>query len=307
MYKMMVADVDSPSYFVATAAVRLGFFQREGVEVEFIPEYGARHAPERLRDGAIHFLGGPAFAATRAFPGWQGVKLLCALSQNSYWFMGVRKDLDIARGDLQALKGLRIASSFAFPRTALRHMLMQAGLDVDGGEVQIVESLPSASHMHSRDGIKAIETGHADGFWGNGMRLALAEQAGLARLHVDTRRGDGPEGTQHYNFAALTVTDALIAQAPDVAASAVRAIVATQKALAAEPALARQVGDALFPGEEAELMPALIARDAPFYQARITTDAVDGLNRFALANGLITQALPYEALVAVQFADLCGG
>jgi hypothetical protein len=30
MYRLMVADVDSPSYFVATAAVALGFFAREG-------------------------------------------------------------------------------------------------------------------------------------------------------------------------------------------------------------------------------------------------------------------------------------
>ena len=50
MYKLMVADYDSPSYFVATAAVKLGFFKQQGLEVEFIPEYGAKHGPERLRD-----------------------------------------------------------------------------------------------------------------------------------------------------------------------------------------------------------------------------------------------------------------
>jgi ABC-type nitrate/sulfonate/bicarbonate transport system substrate-binding protein len=301
---MMVADVDSPSYFVASAAVKLGFFKQEGVDVEFIPEYGAKHAPERLREGAIHFLGGPAFAATRAFPGWKGVKLLCALSQHSYWFMGVRKDLDVERGDIKALKGLRIASSFAFPRTALRHMLINAGIDVDNNEIQIVESLPVESHMHSRDGMKAIETKHADGFWGNGMRLALAEKAGLAKVHIDTRRGDGPVGTNYYNFAALTVTDELIGKEPEVAAAAVRAIVATQKALAADPSLARKVGDELFPGDEAELMPTLIARDAPFYQAEITQEAVDGLNRFALANKLIEQPLAYDELVASGFGEL---
>ena len=125
MYRLMVADVDSPSYFVATAAVILGLFKKEGVDVEFVPEYGAKHGPEKLLDGSIHFFGGPAFAATRAFPGWKGAKLLCALAQHSYWFMGVRKDLDIARGDIKGLKGLRISSSFAFPRTALRHMLVQ--------------------------------------------------------------------------------------------------------------------------------------------------------------------------------------
>ena len=37
---------------------------------------------------------------------------------------------------------------------------------------------------------------------------------------------------------------------------------------------------------------------APFYDATITPEAVDGLNKFALANGLLTQPLPYEAIVA---------
>jgi len=64
----------------------------------------------------------------------------------------------------------------------------------------------------------------AGGFWGNGMRLALAGKAGVAKLHLDLRRGDGPPGARHYNFAALTVTDKLIAQEPEVAAAAVRAI-----------------------------------------------------------------------------------
>lgn len=300
MYRMMVADFDSPSYFVATAAVKLGFFKKEGIDVEFVPEYGAKHGPERLRDGSIHFFGGPAFAATRAFPAWKGVKLVAALAQHSYWFMGVRKDLDITRGDIKGLKGLRISSSFAFPRTALRHMLIESGIDADHDEIRIVESLPSSSHSHSRDGIRAIEENIADGFWGNGMRLALAEKAGVAKLHLDLRRGDGPLGARHYNFAALTMTDALIEKEPEVAAGAVRAIVAVQKALQADPSLAKKVGDELFPGEEAEMIPVLVGRDAPFYDATITPEAVDGLNRFALANGLLTEPLPYDAIVAAQ-------
>jgi NitT/TauT family transport system substrate-binding protein len=304
-YRLMVADVDSPSYFVATAAVKLGFFKQEGVDVEFVPEYGAKHGPERLRDGGIHFFGGPAFAATRAFPAWKGAKLLCALAQNSYWFMGVRKDIDIARGDIKALKGLRISSSFAFPRTALRHMLVEAGLDMDHDEVRIVESLPTTSEWHSRDGVSAIQENHADGFWGNGMRLALAEKAGVAKVHLDLRRGDGPPGAHRYNFAALTATDALIEKEPEVAAAAVRAIVATQKALQADPSLAKKVGDELFPGEdEAVLMPVLIARDAPFYDAAITQEVVDGLNKFAMANGLIDKPLAFDQIVAAQFSSL---
>lgn len=300
MYRLMVADVDSPSYFVATAAVELGFFKAEGVDVEFVPEYGAKHGPEKLRDGSIHFFGGPAFAATRAFPMWQGAKLLCALSQYSYWFMGIRKDIEIARGDIAALKGLRVSSSFKFPRTALRHMFVEAGLGPD--DVTIVESLATEGEWHSLDGIRAIETGHADAFWGNGMRLALAEKAGLAKVHLDLRRGDGPKGARHYNFAALTASDALIEREPEIAAAAVRAIVATQAALRADPGLARRVGDKFFPAEQAELIPLLVERDSPFYDAAIGPEALDGLNRFAMANGLSDRVLGAEEIVATQFS-----
>jgi hypothetical protein len=46
------------------------------------------------------------------------------------------------------------------------------------------------------------------------------------------------------------------------------------------------------------MIPVLVGRDAPFYDATITPGAIDGLNKFALANGLLTQPLPYEAIVA---------
>jgi ABC-type nitrate/sulfonate/bicarbonate transport system substrate-binding protein len=183
-------------------------------------------------------------------------------------------------------------------------MLIEAGIDVDNDEVKIVESLPSKSESHSHDGIKAIQANLADGFWGNGMRLALAEKAGVAKLHLDLRRGDGPPGARHYNFAALTMTDAMIEKEPEVAAAAVRAIVATQKALKADPSLAKNVGDELFPGDEADMIPVLVGRDAPFYDATITPEAVEGLNKFAMANGLLDRPLAYEQLAAIQFQDL---
>jgi hypothetical protein len=95
----MVADFDSPSYFVAIAAVELGFFKREGIAVELERTYGAHNAANRLRDGTLHFFGGPAYSAATAFPAWKGAKLLCALSQYSYWFLAIRADLDAKRGD----------------------------------------------------------------------------------------------------------------------------------------------------------------------------------------------------------------
>jgi NitT/TauT family transport system substrate-binding protein len=306
MLRLAVADLDSPSYIVATAAAELGFFQQEGVDVELEHAFGAKDGPERLRDGTLHFFAGPAYAATRAFPGWNGAKLLCALSQYAYWFLAVRADLDVKRGDLAALKGLRISSSTAFPLTALRHMLAEAGIDLERDEVRIVPG-PSTNpdrHLRGRDGIDAIVQGVADAYWGNGMRVALGEALGVAKLHLDLRRGDGPPGARWYNFAALTTTERLIEERPQIAAGAVRAIVRTQRALKADPSLATQIGNRLFPSDEAALIAGLIARDAPFYDAAISPEAVAGLNIFAQANGLIAEPVPYDRLVASQFREL---
>jgi len=306
MFQLMVADVDSPSYFVATAAASLGFFKAEGIDIEFEPTYGARNGPERLRDGTVHFFGGPAYAATRAFPTWKGAKLLCALSQYSYWFMAIRSDLDVKRGDVSALKGLRISSSQHFPEMGLRHMLRESGVDLERDGVRIV-AMPAAGvneHAKGHAGVAALEQGNADAYWGNGMRLAIGERLGVAKLHLDLRRGDGPPGARWYNFAALTTTEQLIREQPEIAAGAVRAIVRTQKALRADPKLAAGVGQQLFPEDEAALITGLIERDAPFYDATISVEAIDGLNRFAKANGLIADPIPYDQLVAAQFRPL---
>lgn len=305
MFKLSVADLDSPSYFVAVAAADLGFFKQEGVAVELLREYGGPVGPERLREGALDFYGGPAYAATRAFPGWKGAKLLCALAQYSYWFLAVRADLPVTRGDLAALKGLRISSSMAAPVLGLRHLLAESGLDPARGDVQIVPAPPThAGRFMGHAGVLAIKDGLADAYWGNGMRLAIGEKLGVAKLHLDLRRGDGPPGARFYNFAALTTTERLIKEHPDAAAGAVRAIVKAQRALKADPSLATGVAERLFPPDEVPLIAGLVARDAPFYDAVVTPEAVEGLNKFAQAAGLIAAPAAYEALVATQFREL---
>jgi ABC-type nitrate/sulfonate/bicarbonate transport system substrate-binding protein len=153
-------------------------------------------------------------------------------------------------------------------------------------------------------GVEAIKQNLADGYWGNGMRVALGEKAGVAKVHLDLRRGDGPPGARWYNFAALTTTERLIEEEPQAAAAAVRAIVKAQKALKADPSLSTAVAERLFPSEEVPLIAGLIARDTPFYDASISPEAVEGLNKFAMASGLTPAPVAYEQLVATQFRNL---
>src|SRR5258708_19780275 len=99
----------SPSYFPAIAAVELGCFRKEGLEAAVELLFPVTKTFEALRDGRLDFVGGAAHAPLYAFRAWTGCKLLCALSQNMYWFLVVRKELGVSRGDLRALNGLPIA------------------------------------------------------------------------------------------------------------------------------------------------------------------------------------------------------
>lgn len=86
-----------------------------------------------------------------------------------------------------------------------------------------------------------------------------------------------------------------------------RAVVKTQRALRADPSLATQVGRRLFPPEESELIAELVRRDAPCYEPTISEDAIAGVNQFAQDVGLLSGPVPYERVVATQFAHLWKG
>jgi NitT/TauT family transport system substrate-binding protein len=304
MFRIWVPDLDSPSYFVAIAAVELGFFKQQGIPVEFV--YNTNEGPELMREGKLDFIAGPAYAGIRAFPDWKGLKLLCALSQYSYWFLAVRSTLNVKRGDLEAIKGLRISAAPAWPSMALRHMLVEGGIDLERDKVRIVPPPPPYGDkgFMARNGVDTIIQNTADAYWGNGMRVALGEQLGLAKLHLDLRRGDGPPGARYYNFPALTVRESLVSEQREVAAGAIRATVKAQKVLKENPSISTEIGQRLFPADEAQLIAGLIERDAPFYDAEISHEAVDGLMRFARSAGLIKEAVPYEDLVASELSHL---
>lgn len=298
--RLAVSDVVSPSYFVATAAVELGFFAAEGLNVEFVAAPG--DTPTAFRNGDLEFVGGSPYTALVGFPGWKGAKLLCALSQYTYWFLAMRADLGAKRGDLSTVKGRRISAA-GRPGLVLKRLLEDAGLDLERDDIQLVRA-PNPPGTWSRIGADAIEQGIADGFWGNAMRVEYAVRRGLATVLLDIRRGDGPPAARRYTFPALITTDQMIEDHPDAAAGAVRAIVKTQRALRADPSLATQVGQRLFPAEEAGLIAELIARDAEFYDPAISEESVRLTTKFAREIGLLSGPVAYEDVVATQFASL---
>jgi NitT/TauT family transport system substrate-binding protein len=303
---MRIAAVDlvSNTCFPALAAEELGFYRAEGLDahIELVPMLGATKA---LRHGAADaMIAGSVHDLLTEFPRWEAVKLLVALSQGTPWLLVVRSDLAARRGDISAVKGLRLTAAEG-PDLALRQLLVAAKVDPDR-DLEIVQ-LPGAKGRDVSFGVfaaRALAAGQIDGFWANAMGSETSVRQGVGKILVDVRRGDDPAEVRHFTFAGLATSEKLIERDPDCAAAAVRAIVKAQKALRADPAIAAEVGRRRFPAEAAELIATVIERDLPFYNPAISEAAVVALNQFAQSIGHLPRPVPYNQVVAVRFRDL---
>jgi ABC-type nitrate/sulfonate/bicarbonate transport system substrate-binding protein len=303
--KLAVPDLISNSYFPAVAAVELGFFKEEGLDVSLELVFPVDKAYEAMRDGTVDFVGGSAHSALAAFPEWEGAKLLCAQAQGMYWFLVMRADIGARRGDVGVVCGRHIGAA-PWVEMGLRRLLIEAGIDLRRDAVTIAP-VPGAAGAGVNFGLtaaKALEEGKIDGFWANGMGTEVALRRGVGTVILDVRRGDGPKACFNYTMASVAATDRLIDNSPETAAAAIRAIVKTQAALREDPARATEVGRSLFPPSEAALIAELIRRDLPFYDASISHDFVAGMNQFARDIGILQGDIPYDKVVAARFAGL---
>jgi len=305
--RIAAVDLVSNTCFPALAADELGYFKEQGLDarIELVAAMGSTRA---LRDGkADAMIAGSVFDVLTEFSDWKGARLCVALSQGTPWLLTVRADLAAERGDFEALRGLRLTAAEG-PDLAFRQLLRSAGLDPDG-DVEIVE-LPGARERHVSFGVfaaQALEEGRMDGFWSNAMGAETAVTRGVGKIHVDVRRGDDPGAVRYFTFAGLATTDDFLAREPAAIDAAVRAIVRAQRALRADPALARAVGARKFPPDSAALIAAVIERDAPFYDPVISETAVERLNAFARSVGQLTGPVPYDQVVAARCRPLWTG
>jgi len=246
--KIAIPDVISNSYFPAIAAVDLGFFKAEGLDVAFELIFPVDKAYRALRDGAVDFVAGSAHSALAAFPEWRGVKLLCAQAQGMYWFLVMRADLKPKRGDLSIVKGRRIGAA-PWVELGLRRLLAAGGVDLVRDQVLIapVPTAPGATVNFGVMAAQALQDGKIDGFWANGMGAEVAVLSGAGVVVLDVRRGDGPSGCFGYTMASIAASDDFIQCSPETAGAAVRAIARTQAALKRDVTRAAEVGDKLFP------------------------------------------------------------
>ena len=304
--KLRIAAVDliSNTCFPALAADELGYFKAEGLDasIELAASLGSTKA---LRAGeADAMIAGSVHDVLTEFPDWQGIKIAVALSQGTPWLLTVGKDLAAQRGDLNAVRGLRLTATEG-PDLALKTMLKQAGID-PLRDVKLVE-LPGARGRDVSFGVfaaRGLEAGQVDGFWANAMGAETAVSRGVGKVLIDVRRGDDPGEVRFFTFAGMATTDEFIAREPHAIAAAVRAIVKAQSALRADPSLAREVGRRKFPADAAALIANVVARDVEFYDPAISETAIEKMNSFARSVGHLSRPVGYQDVVAIQYRDL---
>jgi len=303
---MRIAAVDlvSNTCFPALAADVLGLYKAEGLDVE-IELVAALAATKALRDGrAEAMMAGSVHDVLTEFPAWKGVKVAVALSQGTPWLLVIRADIPAKRGDIAAVKGLRITAADG-PDLALKQLLIAAKIDPER-DVQFLK-LPGSRARDVSFGVfaaHALEAGQIDAFWANAMGAETAVSRGAGKILADVRRGDDPDDVRRFTFAGLAVLERFIESDSDSVAAAVRAIVKAQKMLRADPQLAAEVGRRKFPPEAAVLIATIVERDAPFYDPVIYEEAVAALNRFAQSVGHLPGPVPYEQVVALRYREL---
>jgi NitT/TauT family transport system substrate-binding protein len=302
--RIAAVDLVSNTCFPALAADELGYFKAEGLDarIELAAMLGATKA---LRSGdAEAMIAGSVHDVLTEFPDWAGVKIAVALSQGTPWLLTVRTDLPAKRGDLNALRGLRLTAAEG-PDLALKQMLRGAGIDPDR-DLHMVE-LSGAKGRDVSFGVfaaRALEAGEIDAFWANAMGAETAVSRGVGKVLVDVRRGDDSDEVRFFTFAGMATTDRFIAREPEAIGAAVRAIVRAQKALRADPTLALEVGLKKFPRDAAALIANVVARDVIFYDPAISEAAVIKMNRFAQSVGHLSKPVAYADVAATGYRDL---
>src|SRR5258708_13084248 len=159
----------SNSYFPAIAAIELGCFKQEGLDISVEVVYPVDKCYAALREGTVDFGGGSAHSALSAFPHWQGAKLLCAQGQGMYWFLVMHKDFGGKRGDLSVVKGRSIGAA-PWVDMGLRRLLIAAGIDLSRAPAKVAP-VPGPHGAGVNFGVTAAqarEERERDGCWATG-------------------------------------------------------------------------------------------------------------------------------------------
>lgn len=191
--KLVVPDLISPSYFPAIAAVELGCIAQRGVDMKLELHFPVTDAIDALRTGEVDVVAGAAHALFHGALDGGGVRLLAAISHNTYWFLVVRSEFGSIT--LADPSGLRVGVA-PDPDEAFVQMLVDAGVDpmtVDIGPIPGsanggISFGIAAAAQRVQSGIPSRASCPQPGSWRSAQTISPRWSASWSRRSADCER-----------------------------------------------------------------------------------------------------------------------
>ncbi len=290
--------------FTVDVAQQLKLYERHGLDMELVYGTGIQ-VTNIMVSGSTDF---GAFAVEHGVAvrsKGQDVKLLVLNQLLPPLGLIVRNEVPTPNADkpypqmVRDLKGLKIgiSSAGASTDTTLQYLLREAGLDPKK-DVTIVpvgdpNTMLAALKNGVIDGAMAVEPTQT---------AALSGPAKFAKMVVDIQGGGAPL-FREYAYNGVWARPATLQARPQVARAIVAATVEAEQIIN-DPARMDdllKVGAAAMRGLEPDLLRAYFTKYRTIFRPVATPKAMENVNALLLAGKLITQAVPYDRIVAQEF------
>lgn len=279
-------------------AAQAGYFKAEGLDVTFV-HFGSG------ADGARGLVAGAADIGTmdlatvlQFIERGQRFRVLANNRRGPTIALLLRSDLNIRKGDVAALKGLRIGVSSAgsFTDQYLRLLLTEAGLSPD----RDVTILPIGNFTNQ---LAALRNRQIDAQMSWAPGITILEQANAAQLFLDPRVGEGPQRLTKMVGLVVAGPEKYIAENREVVRRVTRALVKASRDLQ-NTATFVEAAKAQNPNLDPGVVRAMAPAEAVGYSPELTAEHVAAVNEAYRAAGLLKTEIPYDAVIDRELAGL---
>jgi NitT/TauT family transport system substrate-binding protein len=299
-----IAGVNLMTFSPAFLAKSLGYYEDEGLDVTIVSTESGDASVSAL-------LGGSVVAVTTGFDTpielatkGQAVQSLAGLEMATiYAFVGGNTFPDIPADDPQAfvnaMRGKRfgVAASGSTGDTIARGVFSEYGLNPDK-DVTIIAVGTGA------EASAALRAGAVDALVSYEPDLTQITEAGIGRVVFDLRNTSKETTYSKLPTSTLQATKKWIDANPEVATKLVRAVTRANNTLREDPQTALPALQQMF----TELDPQLVAEIYRASQSHFTSEISAATYAAAMEiyhqTGLIKEDVPYQDVVATQFADV---
>lgn len=294
--KITVSEpVRSELWGPAYLAKALGYFEEEGLDVEFVTVQGDMPTAPVLSGDAQFGLYGPEMILSFNEKG-QGTKLIATVSDRYPYSFVTAKDIT----EIKQLKGRVVCAgdSGSSPRAFVRGIVASAGLDPDKDVTYV--NIPGAAS------IAALEKNEIQGTYVTPTARAIALEAGFNLLIdiYDPAVHSELIGSDSYEMYIIFSTDKYIKENPETVQAFVNAVY--KAILWADSHSAEEAVEALTPlFANSQTLPTAVAEikenDLWSSDGLFSDSGYEAINRVALSSGLIKEPVKREAAIDDSF------